>query len=64
MDNEFIISYSKAFLKVNIDESVEEHIIYEDFQGEFHENLFHDLVADDILDPDINKNIPNMEGDR
>ena len=34
--------------------NTDEHIIDEDFHSEFDENLFHDLVADDILDPDIN----------
>ena len=47
---------------MNIDEPGEEHIIDEDFHGEFDENLFQDLVADDILDPDLNIDIPNMEG--
>ena len=42
----------------------EKHIIDDDFNGDFYENLFHDLVADDILDPDINQNNPNMEGSR
>ena len=42
----------------------DEHIIEEDFHAEFDQNLFYDLVADDILDPDINKNNPNMKGDR
>ena len=49
---------------MNIDEPGEEHIIDEDFHGEFDENLFQDLVADDILDPDLNLDIPNMEGVR
>ena len=47
---------------MNIDEPSEEHIINEDFHGEFDENLFQDLVTDDILDPDLNINNPNMEG--
>ena len=47
---------------MNIDELGEEHIIDEDFHGEFDKNLFQDLVADDILDPDLNINNPNMEG--
>ena len=34
------------------------------FHCEFDENSFHDLVADNILDPDINQNNPNMEGGR
>ena len=42
----------------------EEHITDEDFHGEFDENLFQDLVADDILDPDLNINNPNMESGR
>ena len=41
-----------------------EHIIDEDFHGEFDENLFQDLVVDDIVDPDLNIDIPNMEGAR
>ena len=49
---------------MNIDEPGEEHIIYEDFHGEFDENLFQELVADDIVDPDLNIDIPNMEGAR
>ena len=47
-----------------IDEPGEEHIIDEDFHGEFDENLFHNLVVDDIVDPDLNIDIPNMEGAR
>ena len=34
---------------MNIDGPGEEHIIDEDFHGEFDENLFQDLVADDIF---------------
>ena len=49
---------------MNIDEPGEEHIIDVDFHGEFDENLFQDLVADDILDPDLNIDISNMEGAR
>ena len=49
---------------MNIDEPGEEHIIDEDFHGEFDENLLQDLVADDIVDPDLNIDIPNMEGTR
>ena len=49
---------------MNIDEPGEEHIIDEDFHGEFDENLFQDLVADDILDPNLNINNPNMEDGR
>ena len=49
---------------MNIDEPGEKHIIDEDFCGELDENLFHDLVADDILDPDRNQNNPNMEDGR
>ena len=46
-----------------IDEPGEEHIIDEnDFHGEFDENLFLDLVADDILDPDLNIGNLNIEG--
>ena len=47
---------------MNIDEPGEEHIIDEDFHSEFDENLFQDLLADDILDPDLNIDNPNMEG--
>ena len=46
---------------MNIGEPGEEHILDEDFHGEFDENLFQDLVADDILDPELNIDIPNME---
>ena len=49
---------------MNIDEPGEEHIIDEDFHGEFDEKLFQDLVVEDIVDPDLNINIPNMEGAR
>ena len=49
---------------MNIGEPGEEHIIDEDFHGEFDENLFQDLVVDDIVDPDLNIHIPNMEGAR
>ena len=49
---------------MNIDIPGEEHIIDEDFHGEFDKNLFQDLVADDILDPDLNIDNPNMEGAR
>ena len=49
---------------MNIDEPGEEHIIDEDFHGEFDENLPQDLVVDDILDPDLNIDYPNMEGAR
>ena len=34
------------------------------FHGAFDENLFQDLVVDDILDPDLNIDIANMEGAR
>ena len=47
---------------MNIDEPGEERIIHEDYHGEFDENLFQDLVVDDILDPNLNINNPNMEG--
>ena len=46
---------------MNIDEPGDERIIDEDFHSAFDENLFQDLVADDILDPDLNLDIPNME---
>ena len=49
---------------MNINEPGEEHIIEENFHDEFDENLFQDLVADDILDPDLNIDNPNMEGAR
>ena len=49
---------------MNIDEPGEECVIDKDFHGEFNENLFQDLVADDILDHNLNINNPNMEGDR
>ena len=49
---------------MNIDEQGDEHIIDEDFHGAFDKNLFQDLVVDDILDPDLNTDIPNMEGAR
>ena len=49
---------------MNIDEPGDKHIIEEDFHGGFDENLFQDLVVDDILDPDLNLDIPNMEGAR
>ena len=49
---------------MNIDEPGDEHIIDEDFHGAFDENLFQDLVVDDILDPGLNLDIPNMEGAR
>ena len=47
---------------MNIDEPGEEHIIDEDFHSEFDENLLQDLVANDIVVPDLN--ISNMEGAR
>ena len=49
---------------MNIVEPVEEHIIGDNFLDEFDGNLFQDFVADDILDPGINHNNPNMEGGR
>ena len=49
---------------MNIDEPGEDHVIDEDFHGEFDENLFQDLVSGDILDPDLNIDNPNMEGAR
>ena len=49
---------------MNIDEPAEEHIIDEDFHGEFDESLLQDLVAHEIADPDLNVDIPNMEGAR
>ena len=49
---------------MNIDEPEEEHVIDDDFHGELDENIFHDLVADDILDPPLNINNPNMDGGR
>ena len=49
---------------MKIDEPDDEHIIDEDFHVAFDENLFQDLVVDNILDPDLNIDIPNMEGAR
>ena len=49
---------------MNIDELGEENIIDDDFHGEFGENLLQDLVADDIVDPDLNIDNSNMEGAR
>ena len=49
---------------MNIDEPGEKCIIDEDFLGKFNKNVFHDLVADDILDPDIDQNNLKMEGGR
>ena len=49
---------------MNIDELGEEHIIDEGFHCEFDENLFQDLVADDVLDPDLNIDNPDMDGAR
>ena len=49
---------------MNIDELGEEQVIDEDFHGVFDEILFQDLVADEILDPDLNINNLNMEGGR
>ena len=48
---------------MNIYEPGDEHID-EDFHGAFDENLFQDLVVDDTVDPDLNIDIPNMEGAR
>ena len=47
---------------MNTDEPGEEHILDEDIHGEFDEYVLHDLVAEDILDLDIDQNNPNMEG--
>ena len=47
---------------MNIGEPGDEHNINEVSHGQFDENLFQDLVVDDILDPDLNIDIPNMEG--
>ena len=49
---------------MNIDEPDEEHITDEDFHEKFSGNVFHDLVADDILDHNINQNNADMEGGR
>ena len=49
---------------MNITDPGEERIIHEDFHGEFDENVFQDLVADDIFYPDLNIDNPNMEGAR
>ena len=47
---------------MNIDEPGEEQVIDEDFHGEVDENLFQDLVTDDVLDPNTNFNYPNIVG--
>ena len=49
---------------MNIDEPGEEQIIDEDFHGDFDENIFQDLVADDILNPKLNIDNPKMEDGR
>ena len=49
---------------MNIDEPREEHIIEEDVHSEFGESFFHNLVADYILDSDIDQNNPNMVDSR
>ena len=49
---------------MNIDEPGEECIIDDDFHSKFDGNLFQDLVVDDILDPHLNIDNPNMEGAR
>ena len=49
---------------MNIDEPGERQVIDEDFHGVFDENIFQDVVAGDILDPELNINNPNMEGGR
>ena len=49
---------------MNRDEPGKEHGIDEDFHVEFDENLFLDLVADDILDLNLNFINPDMEGHR
>ena len=49
---------------MNIDDPGEEHIIDEIFHCGFDEKLCYGLASDDILDPDINQNDPNMEGGR
>ena len=50
---------------MDIGEQGEEHVIGEYFHGELDENLFQDLVADDIWDPNLlNIDNPNMEGGR
>ena len=46
---------------MNIDEPGEEQVIDEDFHGEFYENLFQDLVTDDIFDPHLNIDNPNTK---
>ena len=43
---------------------VRNQVIDEDFHGVFDENLFHDLVTDDIIDPCLSNHNPNMEGGR
>ena len=47
---------------MNIGKPGEEQIINEDFHGKFDGHLFQDLVADEILHPNLNINNPNMEG--
>ena len=49
---------------MDIDEPDEEQVIDENFHNGFGEKLFQDLVADDILDPYLSINNPNMEGGR
>ena len=46
---------------MNIDEPGDDHIIDEDFHVEFDEKLFHNLLDDDMLHPDIGQGNPNME---
>ena len=36
-------------------------MIYENCHGDYKKNISHDLVTDDILDPDINQNNLSME---
>ena len=38
-----------------------EHSIDKDFYGEFDENLFHELVLDNVLDPDKIQSNPNTK---
>ena len=49
---------------MNIDKPGEEQVIDENFHGECHEHVSQVLVADDISDPNLNIDIPNMEGGR
>ena len=49
---------------MDIDVPGKECIIDDNSHGECDENLFNNLVANDISDPDTNQNNPNMVGGR